>query len=175
MQIQWRIDGFGSPARPTASLATTWLMDGIANPNVTDPAVANELSWVVLGDGEPKWQSAAVTRCCRNDGMFIEFWDRVPLNEQQTMIGRYRASGNVLGTKTLSALPDRRRPERQDDSAERHPTGQPRTKGTRTAACTGAAMTTERALTWPATSTWGLIFTAGNRTSCSSSSPTRPN
>jgi len=38
--------------------------------------------------------------------MFIEFWDRVSLHEQQTMIGRYRASGHVLGTGSLTASPD---------------------------------------------------------------------
>jgi deferrochelatase/peroxidase EfeB len=30
----------------------------------------------------------------------------VSLNEQQMMIGRYRASGTVLGTRSLDALPD---------------------------------------------------------------------
>jgi deferrochelatase/peroxidase EfeB len=107
MQIQWRMDGFVSPARPTGVPRNHFgFMDGIANPNVTDPAVANRLLWVVPGIGEPKWAVGGSYHVCRIIRMFIEFWDRVSLNEQQTMIGRYRASGNVLGTNTLSALPD---------------------------------------------------------------------
>jgi len=107
MQIQWRMDGFVSPARPTGVPRNHFgFMDGIANPNVADPAVANRLLWVVPGIGEPKWAVGGSYHVCRIIRMFIEFWDRVSLNEQQTMIGRYRASGNVLGTNTLSALPD---------------------------------------------------------------------
>jgi deferrochelatase/peroxidase EfeB len=107
MQIQWRMDGFVSPARPTGVPRNHFgFMDGIANPNVTDPAVANRLLWVVPGIGEPKWAVGGSYHVCRIIRMFIEFWDRVSLNEQQTMIGRYRASGNVLGTNTLSVLPD---------------------------------------------------------------------
>ena len=107
MQILWRMDGFVSPARPAGVPRNHFgFMDGIANPNVTDPEVANRLLWVVPGIGEPDWAVGGTYHVCRIIRMFIEFWDRVSLNEQQTMIGRYRASGNVLGTGSLTALPD---------------------------------------------------------------------
>jgi deferrochelatase/peroxidase EfeB len=107
MQILWRMDGFVSPARPAAVPRNHFgFMDGIANPNVTDPAVANRLLWVSQGTGEPDWASGGSYHVCRIIRMLIEFWDRVSLNEQQTMIGRYRASGNVLGTGSLTAVPD---------------------------------------------------------------------
>jgi deferrochelatase/peroxidase EfeB len=107
MQILWRMDGFVSPPRPAGVPRNHFgFMDGIANPDVTDPAVANRLMWVVPGIGEPSWAVGGTYHACRIIRMLIEFWDRVSLNEQQTMVGRYRASGNVLGTGSLTAPPD---------------------------------------------------------------------
>ncbi len=107
MQILWRMDGFVSPSRPVGVPRNhLGFMDGIANPNVVDPEIANRLLWVVPGIGEPAWAVGGTYHVCRIIRMFIEFWDRVSLNEQQTMIGRYRASGNVLGANSLTAPPD---------------------------------------------------------------------
>jgi len=107
MQILWRMDGFVSPPRPSGVPRNHFgFMDGIANPDMTDPTVANRLMWVGSGMGEPDWATGGTYQACRIIRMLIEFWDRVSLNEQQTMIGRYRASGNVLGSNRLTELPD---------------------------------------------------------------------
>ncbi|MGA2926228.1 MAG: Dyp-type peroxidase, partial [Solirubrobacteraceae bacterium] len=76
MQILWRMDGFGSPERPAGVPRNHFgFMDGIANPNVTDPDVADRLMWVVPGIGEPEWAVGGTYHVCRIIRMFIEFWD----------------------------------------------------------------------------------------------------
>ena len=147
MQILWRMDGFVSPARP-AGIPRNHLgfMDGIANPNVRDPDVANRLLWIVPGIGEPAWAVGGAYHVCRIIRMFIEFWDRVSLNEQQTMIGRYRASGNVLGTNSLTAVPD----FPADPKGKTIPLTAPQFG----LALASAVTTTTTASTRPATSTW---------------------
>jgi len=107
MQIAYRMDGFQAPQRPNG-VPRNHLghMDGIANPNVTDPYVADRLLWVTDKTDEPAWARDGTYHVFRIIRMFIEFWDRVSLNEQQTMIGRYRASGAMLGTKSLTDVLD---------------------------------------------------------------------
>jgi deferrochelatase/peroxidase EfeB len=107
MQIAYRMDGFQSQPRPVGIPRNHFgHMDGIANPDMNDPFVANELLWVTDRTDEPVWARGGTYHVFRIIRMFTEFWDRVNLNEQQTMIGRYRASGAMMGTNSITDVAD---------------------------------------------------------------------
>ena len=89
--IRWSIDGFLPKTEPgSAARNLLGFHDGTANPNIQDPKTADEVLWSGVAPNsqdEPAWAKNGSYQAVRLIRHLVEFWDRTPLQEQQTIFG----------------------------------------------------------------------------------------
>jgi deferrochelatase/peroxidase EfeB len=111
LALRWKLDGFLPPHTIKQAGKDTvrnllGFKDGTANLDGRDRALMDRVVWVQSRGGEPAWATGGsyqVVRIIRN---LTERWDRTPLAEQQSIIGRNKASGAPLGMTDEHDKPD---------------------------------------------------------------------
>jgi deferrochelatase/peroxidase EfeB len=111
LSLRWKLDGFLPAATTAAGRKETarnllGFKDGTANPNPADTAAMDRIVWIRPGTEEPAWTAGGTYQVVRIIRNFVERWDRTPLQEQETIIGRDKASGAALGLKDEFDVPD---------------------------------------------------------------------
>ncbi len=109
--LSWMADGFSRGLRPVDETPETprnlmGFKDGTANLDPTRADLMDAHVWVGAGDGEPEWAVGGSYHVVRLIRMFVEFWDRTPLSEQQRLIGRHKLTGAPLDGSHETDLPD---------------------------------------------------------------------
>jgi deferrochelatase/peroxidase EfeB len=110
--LRWMIDGYarGIGAGPATEAATPrnllGFKDGTSNLDAEDDALMDRHVWVGPDDGEPEWAVGGSYQAVRIIRMFVEFWDRTQLAEQEAIFGRRKVSGAPIGMTDEFADPD---------------------------------------------------------------------
>ncbi len=111
LSIRWKREGFISDhaARSKGHETPINLLgfkDGTGNPDSGNSNLMKSVVWVTPDQQEPAWTVGGSYQAVRIIQFHVEFWDRTPLKEQQTIFGRDKHSGAPLGMKHEHDVPD---------------------------------------------------------------------
>ena len=111
LSVRWKREGFISDhaARSKGKETPVNLLgfkDGTANPDSSDNALMDKVVWVTNDQAEPAWAVGGSYQAVRIIQFHVEFWDRTPLKEQQTIFGRDKQTGAPLGMHNEHDVPD---------------------------------------------------------------------
>jgi deferrochelatase/peroxidase EfeB len=102
LAVRWMVEGFnrhnGTTKPGEAGVRNLMgFRDGTANLDASSTPLMERYVWVAEDDGEPAWAVGGSYHVVRVIRMFVEFWDRTSLSEQEALIGRHKESGAPLG------------------------------------------------------------------------------
>lgn len=111
LSVRWKREGFISDhaARSKGKETPVNLLgfkDGTANPDSSDNALMDKVVWVTSDQAEPAWAVGGSYQAVRIIQFHVEFWDRTPLKEQQTIFGRDKQTGAPLGMHNEHDVPN---------------------------------------------------------------------
>ncbi|HVK22453.1 MAG TPA: iron uptake transporter deferrochelatase/peroxidase subunit, partial [Actinokineospora sp.] len=96
--IRWTQLGYGRTSSTSTSQRTPrnlfGFKDGTRNIKAEEPDQLAQHVWVTDG---PQWMKGGTYLVARRIRMHIEIWDRTPLAEQETIVGRAKGTGAPLG------------------------------------------------------------------------------
>jgi deferrochelatase/peroxidase EfeB len=111
--VRWKQEGSVPPQAPAkpgvpAQSARNFLgfRDGSANPDSNDANVMDRIVWVRPGSDEPGWATHGSYQAVRIIRNFVERWDRTPLQEQESILGRVKSTGAPMGGAHETEVPD---------------------------------------------------------------------
>ncbi|MFE7129774.1 iron uptake transporter deferrochelatase/peroxidase subunit [Streptomyces sp. NPDC057638] len=122
-RVRWQMTGFnrspGATARPMTTRNLMGQVDGTNNPRPSDPDFAARV-FVPGGEdgteatgtttGAPEWLAGGSYAVVRRIRMLLDDWDRLPLADQEAVIGRRKSDGAPLtgGSETAPLALDAR-------------------------------------------------------------------
>jgi len=110
MALHWMLDGYNrrTEAGPGEAGVRNLMgfVDGTANLRPEEDPLMDRFVWVQAADGEPAWAAGGAYHVVRVIRMFVEFWDRTDLSEQEALIGRRKANGAPLDGQKETDIPN---------------------------------------------------------------------
>ena len=102
MSVRWSQLGFGRTSSTSRDQVTPRNLFGFKvgtrNLKAEETDLLRDHLWAQAGDGA-SWMAGGSYLVTRKVRMLIETWDRTPLAEQESIVGRHKRSGAPLGRK----------------------------------------------------------------------------
>ncbi|CAL9477330.1 Dye-decolorizing peroxidase [Streptomyces sp. enrichment culture] len=97
-RVRWQMNGFnrspGATAHPMTTRNLMGQVDGTNNPKPSDPDFEQRI--FVPADGEPAWMANGSYVVVRRIRMLLDDWEKLPVKEQEDVIGRRKSDGAPL-------------------------------------------------------------------------------
>ncbi|PAZ09440.1 deferrochelatase/peroxidase EfeB [Streptomyces sp. SA15] len=105
-RLRWQMNGFnrspGATAHPMTARNLMGQIDGTRNPKPTESDFDQRIFVSASGSTDPAWMAGGSYAVVRRIRMLLDDWEKLPLKDQENVIGRRKSDGAALsgGTET---------------------------------------------------------------------------